>query len=180
MSGTVSESMQGRCWQFGDDILNDGGIMDFEMVRTGVFDPAILGRHCLESLRADFARDSVPGDIIVTGRNFGRGQLHDAGPFAVRARGVGLICVSMSRAFFRLAVSAGLVMIPFAPEIEGRINDGDKLDVNFRSGSIRNLTRNETIQTQPLPDFLWDFVAAGGEMNWLAKKYGTAAGDAHV
>lgn len=170
MSGqTVLERMRGRSWKIGDDVLNDGGIMDFDMVRKGIFDPEILGQHCLASIRPDFARAAAAGDIIVAGRNFGRGQLHDAGPFSIRARKVGLITESMSRAFFRLAISAGLIMIPFAPEIRGKIADGDHLDVNFRSGKIHNLDTGDVIQAQPLPDFLWEFVASGGEMNWLDK-----------
>ena len=31
--------MRGRCWKFGDDILNDGGISSLELVRAGIFDP---------------------------------------------------------------------------------------------------------------------------------------------
>jgi len=165
----VFDRMHGRTWKLGDNVLNDGEIIDFEMVRKGIFDPDVLGQHCLGPIRPDFTREASAGDIIVAGRDFGRGQLHDAGPFAIRARKVGLITESMSRAFFRLAISAGLVMIPFAPEIRGKIQDGDLLNVDFRSGKIHNLGTGEVIQVQPLPDFLWDFVGAGGEMEWLRK-----------
>lgn len=171
----MSDKMRGRAWKFGDGVLNDGGIMDFEMVRKGVFDPEVLGRHCLAAVSPDFAKNAVPGDIIVAGCDFGRGQLHDQGPLSIKARGVGLIAESVTRAFFRLAISSGLVMIPFAPEIKSRVNDGDRLDVDFRSGRIQNLTTGETIRAQPMAEFLWEFIDAGGEKNWLQQHYSAQA-----
>jgi 3-isopropylmalate dehydratase small subunit len=167
--------MKGRAWKFGDNILNDGGIMPLEMTKLGVFEPDKLARHCMIGLDPAFPDKARPGDIIVAGRQFGKGQLHVQGPLGIKGLGVGLITRSVTRNFFRLAVSAGLNMLPFAPQAEAGIDDGDRLEVDFRRGIIDNKTKGTRIEVKPLPDFLWDFMEVGGEKNWIANNYGTPA-----
>jgi 3-isopropylmalate dehydratase small subunit len=167
--------MKGRAWKFGDNILNDGEIMSLEMTKLGEFDPEKLAQHCMIGLDRDFPKKVEPGDIIVAGKQFGKGQLHVQGPLGIKGLGVGLVSSSMTRNFFRLAVSAGLNMLPFAPQAAEGIDDGDQLEIDFRRGTIDNKTRGTRIEVKPLPDFLWDFMAVGGEKNWIAKNYGTAA-----
>jgi 3-isopropylmalate dehydratase small subunit len=167
--------MTGRAWKFGDNILNDGEIMSLEMTKLGVFEPEKLAAHCMVGLDPEFPKKARPGDIIVAGKQFGKGQLHVQGPLGIKGLGVGLISSSMTRNFFRLAVSAGMSMLPFVPAAEEGIDDGDRLEVDFRSGVIANKTRGTEIRTKPLPDFLWEFMQVGGEKNWIAMNYGNRA-----
>jgi 3-isopropylmalate/(R)-2-methylmalate dehydratase small subunit len=166
-------AMKGRAWKFGDNVLNDGGITTLELTRLGVFDPTELGRSCMAGIDPEFPKKAKPGDFIVAGKQFGKGQLHVQGPLGVKGLGVGLITESMTRNFFRLAVSAGVQMLPFVPGASTEIGEGDALDVDFRTGEIRNLTRGTSLRAAPLPDFLWEFIDAGGEKEWLGRKYGT-------
>lgn len=166
----AADVMTGRAWVFGDDILNDGGITTLEMTRQGVFDPALLARSCMAGVDPGFAARAAAGDILVAGRSFGRGQLHVQGPLAIKGLGVGLVCVSMTRSFFRLSVAAGVPMLPYVSGLEDAVSDGDRLEVDFRQGRIRNLSRGTCLAADPLPDFLWQFIAAGGERAWLAQR----------
>ena len=47
---------------------------------------------------------------------------------------------------------------------------GDELEVNFRTGDIKNLTSGELIKTEPLPEFILEINEAGGEKGYLKKK----------
>ena len=168
-------TMSGRAWKFGDNILNDGEIMPIEQTKLGVFDPQKLAQHCMVGLDPDFPKKVKPGDIIFAGKQFGKGQLHVQGPLGIKGLGVGLVTSSLTRNFFRLAVSAGLNMLPFTPDAETAIGDGDQVDVDFRNGVIVNKTRDVKILTKPLPEFLWEFMEFGGEKQWILEKIGKAA-----
>ncbi len=165
--------LKGRCWKFGHDVLNDGGISSLELVRAGIFDPKELAKACMQGVDPEFAQKARPGDIIVAGRNFGKGQLHVQGPLSIKGLGVGLVTESMPRSFFRLCVAAGVLMLPYVPGITDQVNDGDELEVDFERGLIRNHTSGGVVETPPLPDSLLRIVAAGGERAWLATEYGT-------
>jgi 3-isopropylmalate dehydratase small subunit len=165
--------MKGKAWTFGHNVLNDGGVTTLEMTRLGIFEPAELARSCMAAIDRDFPKKVRLGDFIVAGKQFGKGQLHVQGPLAVKGLGVGLITESMTRNFFRLAVSAGVQMLPFVPTALDDIGEGDELDVDFRGGVIANLTRATTIRASAMPDFLWEFIDAGGEKEWLARTYGS-------
>ncbi len=170
MSGDADIAV-GRAWTFGDGVLNDGGITTLEATRKGIFDPAELAASCMAGIDPDFPKKATAGDFIVAGKSFGKGQLHVQGPLAIKGLGVGLLCESMTRSFFRLSVSAGVRMLPFVPDILSQVGDGDTLEVRFREGVIRNRTRGTEIRTAPLPDFLWQFMDAGGERAWLASQF---------
>ncbi len=163
---------KGRCWKFGDDILNDGGISSLELTRAGIFDPRELARACMQGVDPQFAVRARPGDILVAGKNFGKGQLHVQGPLAIKGVGVGLVTESMPRSFFRLAVAAGVPMLPYAAGVTRLVEDGDELEVDFAAGVVRNHRSGAELRTQPLPASLLEIIAAGGERAWLAMKYG--------
>ncbi|MBI1983411.1 MAG: 3-isopropylmalate dehydratase, partial [Acidobacteria bacterium] len=167
--------LQGRAWKFGDNVLNDGQITTLEMLRSGIYDPAKLAAHCMAGIDPEFPKKAKPGDIIVAGRNFGKGQNHITGPLGIKGLGLGVVTESMTRPFFRQSVVAGLLMLPFVRGITEFVNDGDMLVVDFRQGTIENAGTGATLRTDPLPDLVLEFLEAGGEREWLARNFGEAA-----
>lgn len=165
---------RGRAWVFGDNIPNDAGIMTIEMTRRAVYDPATLAQACMCDIDPEFPRKAQPGDFIVAGRNFGRGQLHVQGPLGIKGLGLAVVSESMSRSFFRLSMSVGVAMLPFCPDVRAGVGTGDTLEVDFGRGLVRNLTRRTELQFEPLPGFLLDILAAGGERAWLKQQAGAA------
>ena len=164
---------RGRVWKFGDNILNDGQVTSYEMVKAGIFDPKVLAGSCMTGIDPDFPHKAQPGDIIVAGRNFGKGQNHITGPLAIKGLGLAVVTESMSRPFFRQSVVAGLLMLPFVPDITSRVSQGDILDVDFTSGRITNVTSGEEITCDPLPPMIAGFLEAGGERGWLQQNFGS-------
>ena len=47
---------------------------------------------------------------------------------------------------------------------------GDKVEVNFDTGVITNLTKNETYKAQPFPQFMKDIINAGGLLKSINNK----------
>jgi 3-isopropylmalate dehydratase small subunit len=164
----MSTVLAGRAWKFGDNIDTDQIIPARYLVTS---DPAELGRHCLEDADPDFVRKVKPGDILVGGRNFGCGSSREHAPIAIKAAGVSaVIARSFARIFFRNSINLGLPL--FETEAAARIEEGDALELNPVTGEIRNLTRGETYQAQPLPPFAREILAAGGLMKYVARKKG--------
>jgi 3-isopropylmalate/(R)-2-methylmalate dehydratase small subunit len=158
---------RGRAWVFGDDVLNDGEIMDMEMTRQVVYDPVRLAPLAMAGLDRDFASTAKPGDFIVAGRNFGKGPMHIQGAIALKALDVSVVCESMARSFFRLGVSVGLRAMPFASGIGGFVTNGDEIEVDFVSGQVINHTQGKTQSFSPMPLGVQEIVIAGGEQAWL-------------
>jgi 3-isopropylmalate dehydratase small subunit len=170
--------MKGRGWTFGDDVLNDGGVVPGEMLRKLIVDPKVLAKGCMIQLNPRFPEESRPGDVIFGGRHFGKGQMHVTGPLAIKGSGAGIVTESMTRGFFRLCVTAGVPMIPFAPGVLAIVRDGDAVEVDFTTGLITNHATGKRLQAQPLPGFLWEMIDAGGEREWLKRQAAAeAAGD---
>ena len=160
-------TMKGRAWTFGNDVLNDGGVVPGEMLRKLIVDPKVLATGCMVQLNPRFPQESRPGDVIFGGSHFGKGQMHVTGPLAIKGSGAGLVTESMTRGFFRLCVTAAVPMIPFAPGVLAMVADGDPVEVDFHSGRITNTATGKVMEAKPLPPFLWEMIDAGGEREWL-------------
>lgn len=126
-----------------------------------------LASHCMEDIDADFASTVEPGDIIVAGANFGCGSSREHAPIAIKESGVAcVIAKSFARIFYRNAINIGLPIFECEAASDG-IAAGDEVRVDFDTGVITDLTKNETYQAQPLPPFIQNIVNRGGLLNSL-------------
>ena len=129
--------------------------------------PAALASHCMEDIDQDFASTVEAGDIIVAGPNFGCGSSREHAPLAIKACHVKcIIAPSFARIFYRNAINIGLPIFECEAASDG-IAAGDEVRVDFDTGLITNLTKNETYQAQPLPPFIQNIVNRGGLLNSL-------------
>ena len=157
--------IKGRVHKFGEDINTDDIVAAKYLVST---DAKELGSHCMESIAPDFAKKVKEGDIIVAGKNFGCGSSREHAPLAIKGCGVkAVIAPSFAAIFFRNAINIGLPFLELADT--SKIADGDEVEIDLSSGTIRNLTRGQSYQTAPFPQFLQDLVKEGGLMKYITK-----------
>lgn len=129
-----------------------------------------LASHCMEDIDQDFIHKVRPGDIIVAENNFGCGSSREHAPIAIKASGVScVIAKTFARIFYRNAINIGLAILE-CPEAAERIADGDEVDIDFDSGVITNVTKNETYTAQPFPDFIKEIISQNGLLNSIKKK----------
>ena len=166
----------GRCWRFGDDLASDQLIQPQHVFD---YDPKVLRRHLLEEVRPALAEDAAPGDVLVAGRNFAHGSNHSHPFIAMKDMGLGLICRSIPRGPFRLAVFMGIPLLTVDDRTLDGLGDGDPLDVDFTTGAIVNHRTGERLQGQPLSPFLQEIVAAGGGLTY-ARRLLDAEGTNHA
>ena len=64
------------------------------------------------------------------------------------------------------AINIGLAILECPAASQG-IRDGDEVAVDFDTGVITNVTKNETYQAEPFPAFIQEIISKGGLMNSL-------------
>jgi len=151
---------------FGDDVDTGQIVPNRFIVST---DPDELAEHAFHDYRPSFAGDVEPGDFVVAGENFGSGSSREHAPVALAAAGVSaVVAESFARIFFRNAINLGLPLL-VCPDA-GRVGDGDRVAVDLDSGTVRNLTRDESYEGDALPPFLQSLVESGGLVPYTKAK----------
>ena len=158
---------KGKAHKVGEHIDTDAIIPARFLVTT---DSKKLGENCMSGLEPDWVKRVTPGDIMVAGRNFGCGSSREHAPIAIKASGVScVIAKSFARIFYRNAINIGLAILE-SEEASEKISAGDEIGIDFDSGVITNVTKSETYQAQPFPDFIKDMIAGGGLMASIKAK----------
>ena len=158
---------EGRTWKFGDDVDTDA-IIPASYLNTSV--PGELAKHCMEDADPEFPAKVKPGEIIVAGKNFGCGSSREHAPIAIKAAGLScVIAKSFARIFYRNSINIGLPIFE-CEEAAENISEGDVVKVDAATGTISNLTKEETYQAVPFPGFMQDIINAGGLMPYVAKR----------
>ena len=126
-----------------------------------------LASHCMEDIDKEFVNKVKEGDIMVAGDNFGCGSSREHAPIAIKASGIScVIATTFARIFYRNSINIGLPILE-CPEASQKIEAGDEVSVDFNTGVITNVTKVETYQALPFPEFIKDIMAKGGLMNSL-------------
>jgi 3-isopropylmalate/(R)-2-methylmalate dehydratase small subunit len=156
----------GKVFKYGDNIDTDV-IIPARYLNTS--DHKELASHCMEDLDSDFIKEIKEGDIIVANENFGCGSSREHAPIAIKASGIScVIAASFARIFYRNAINTGLAILE-CPEVYAKVNASDQLSIDFDTGRIANLTKNETYQAQPFPPFIKKIIESGGLLNSIMK-----------
>ncbi|HWP51098.1 MAG TPA: 3-isopropylmalate dehydratase small subunit [Clostridia bacterium] len=131
-----------------------------------------LAAHCMEDIDLEFIKKVSPDDIMVGGYNFGCGSSREHAPIAIKASGIScVIAKTFARIFYRNAINIGLAILE-CEEASNKIQPGDEVTIDFDSGVITNITRNERYQAEPFPEFIKDIINHNGLMNAIAMQEG--------
>ncbi len=126
-----------------------------------------LAAHCMEDIDAEFVNKVNDGDIMVGGANFGCGSSREHAPIAIKESGISCVIAStFARIFYRNAINIGLAILE-CPEASEKIAAGDEVAVDFDTGVITNITKNEEYKAQPFPEFIKEIIASNGLLNSL-------------
>lgn len=152
----------GRVHKYGDNIDTDV-IIPARHLNTA--NHKELASHCMEDIDTEFVHKVKDGDIMVGGWNFGCGSSREHAPIAIKESGIScVIAKTFARIFYRNAINIGLAILE-CEEASDKIQDGDEVAIDFDTGIITNVTRNETYQALPFPDFIKKIIAKGGLLN---------------
>lgn len=129
-----------------------------------IADKKELATHCMEDIDTNFVKVVKDGDVMVGGYNFGCGSSREHAPMVIKESGIScVIAKTFARIFYRNAINIGLAILE-CPEASEKIDSGDEVTIDFDTGVITNLTKGETYQANPFPDFIKKIIQAGGLM----------------
>lgn len=162
--------IKGKAHRFGDDVNTDYIISGRHKFKT--LDMNELSKYVMEDLDPHFVTRLKKGDFLVAGKNFGCGSSREQAPLAIKHAGVAAVLAqSFARIYFRNSINNGLPAIVCDTTL---IEDGDELEVDLEAGVIRNVTRQTSIESSPLPRVMLDILTEGGLVEYM-KKHGRLA-----
>ena len=161
------KAAHGRVFKYGDNVDTDV-IIPARYLNSS--DPKELATHCMEDIDKDFVNNVKSGDIMVANKNFGCGSSREHAPLAIKTAGIScVIAKTFARIFYRNAINIGLPILECEAASEA-IEAGDEVQVDFNTGIITNITKNETYQAEPFPEFIQEIIKAGGLMKSIKNK----------
>lgn len=158
---------KGIVFKYGDNVDTDV-IIPARYLNTSK--PEELAAHCMEDIDKDFVNKVHKGDIMVAEKNFGCGSSREHAPLAIKTAGIScVIAKTFARIFYRNAINIGLPIIE-CEEAAEKIQAGDEVEIDFETGVIKNLSKNEDYKGQPFPEFMQDIIDKGGLVNFIKNK----------
>ena len=157
-------SVKGRVFKYGDNVDTDV-IIPARYLNTS--DAKELAAHCMEDIDINFIKNVQDGDIIVANKNFGCGSSREHAPLAIKTAGVSCVIAStFARIFYRNAINIGLPILE-CDEAVKNIDAGDELEVDFKTGLIKNLTKNQQYQGEGFPEFMQKIIDSDGLIGYI-------------
>ncbi|NFG23454.1 3-isopropylmalate dehydratase small subunit [Clostridium botulinum] len=160
-------NVKGRVFKYGDNVDTDV-IIPARYLNTS--NHKELASHCMEDIDKDFVNNVKDGDIIVANKNFGCGSSREHAPIAIKASGISCVIAStFARIFYRNSINIGLPILECDEAVEN-INNGDELEVDFSTGIIKNLSKNEQYKGEAFPEFMQKIIDNEGLIGYIRNK----------
>ncbi|MFN2379667.1 MAG: aconitase/3-isopropylmalate dehydratase large subunit family protein [Bacteroidales bacterium] len=157
------EIAEGKCRVIMEDNIDTD--MIFHNRYLAITDIKEMGQYTFDNLggHEDFASKAEPGDIIVTGKNFGSGSSRQQAVDCFISLGVSaIIAESFGAIYERNAINAAFPVMTYNDISALGLNDGDRIRVNYRSGEIVNMENGNSIQANPFSEVQIDICRRGG------------------
>lgn len=157
----------GKVFKYGDNVDTDV-IIPARYLNTS--NHKELAAHCMEDIDLDFVKKVQQGDIIVANKNFGCGSSREHAPIAIKEAGISCVIAStFARIFYRNAINIGLPIVECEAAVKA-IEAGDQLEVDFSTGIIKNISKNESYQGEAFPEFMQKIIDNNGLIGYIKSK----------
>ncbi|MDO9537955.1 MAG: 3-isopropylmalate dehydratase [Thermoplasmata archaeon] len=157
---------KGRVWL----LLREGKLIDdidtdmiFHNKYLAITEIAEMGQYAFDNLEGykDFAKKAQPGDIVITGQNFGSGssRQHAVDCF-VALKTVCVAAESFGAIYKRNAINSGFPILTIKNIDLGQVKTGDTVEMDSEAGTIKN-DGKEIGTLEPLSTVQKDILKAG-------------------
>lgn len=166
--------LTGRAWVFDDNVDTDLIYHNKYLAET---DPKQMPQYAFEYYpgQENFAKEARPGDFVVAGKNFGCGSSREHAVYCLEYAGIPCVLAeTCSRIYYRNAINNGYPVL-FVKGLSdaihnGRIKNGDQLEVDLDTGSIRDLTSSQEFHGDAVSDLEHEIMEAGGLFGYMKKQ----------
>ena len=163
----MSTTVRGKVWKFGDNVNTDVMAPGFAMGWSwDELKKVILHIH------PKFTQKAKPGDVIVAGKNWGCGSSRENAPANLKNLGLGcVVAESYGRIYFRNSIALAFPSI-VCHNVSENFDEGDELELELETARVRNLTKGEEFQGEPLSKDMLDIINKGGIIAALQERLG--------
>jgi 3-isopropylmalate dehydratase small subunit len=154
--------LRGRVWVVMKDNIDTD--MIFHNRHLAVTKLEEMGPHAFGNLPGweDFPEKAKPGDIVVTGKNFGAGSSRQQAVDCFKALGISAIVArSFGAIYERNAINAALPIV-VSDLVDMGIEDGEEITIDLAKGTILRHRDEDTIPARPWPDVQVQTYQRGG------------------
>ncbi|MCU0378031.1 MAG: aconitase/3-isopropylmalate dehydratase large subunit family protein [Bacteroidales bacterium] len=155
--------LKGRVWIIERDNIDTD--MIFHNRYLAITDIREMGQYALDNLEGyrNFAKEAKPGDIIITGKNFGSGSSRQQAVDCFISLGVqAIIAHSFGAIYERNAINAAFPVLTYDSLVTIDLKDKDMITVNLITGEVTNERNGLTTNVNPFYDAQYDIYTKGG------------------
>jgi homoaconitate hydratase family protein/3-isopropylmalate dehydratase small subunit len=155
--------LEGRVWLVQKDNIDTD--MIFHNRYLSITDIKEMGQYTFDNLKGfeDFSKKARPGDIIITGKNFGCGSSRQQAVDCFSSLGIqAIIAESFGAIYERNAINAAFPVITCKSLSDTDIVDGDRIKTDVKSGEITNLRTGIILEAEPFSDVQFEIYKKGG------------------
>lgn len=139
--------IEGRVWLIRLDNIDTD--MIYHNRHLAVTDITEMGRYALGNLPGweDFPQKAQPGDIVITGKNFGSGSSRQHAVDCFTALGIqAILAESFGSIYERNAINAGLPVLTYTSLDELELVDRDMVAIDLEGGTITNRRNGKSMK----------------------------------
>ncbi len=139
--------IEGKVWLIGKDNIDTD--MIFHNRYLTITDINEMGQYTFDNLEGwkDFAEKVEPGDIVITGKNFGAGSSRQQAVDCFKSLGVQVILAESYGAIYeRNAINAAFPILTYEDISKLELKQRDNVKIDFEKGIITNLENNKSIE----------------------------------
>ena len=155
--------IEGKVWIIRHDNIDTD--MIFHNRYLAITDIKEMAQYTFDNLKGyeDFAKKAGPGDIVITGKNFGSGSSRQQAVDCFISLGIqAVLAESFGVIYERNAINAAFPILAYTSVAEAEITDGDTVRIDFKSGIITNLRNNKTDRANPFNEVQTEIYNKGG------------------
>jgi 3-isopropylmalate/(R)-2-methylmalate dehydratase large subunit len=163
LSDQKPSSLEGKVWLIQKDNIDTDMIFHNKYLATT--DITEMGQFTFDNLKGheDFAKKAGAGDIVIAGKNFGSGSSRQQAVDCFISLGIsGIIAESFGAIYERNAINAAFPVIVCKTLIDLDIMNGDKLNVDIKTGAVTNLRNKKTTMAEPFSEVQYTIYQRGG------------------
>ncbi len=155
--------IEGKVWLIGKDNIDTD--MIFHNRYLTITEINEMGQYTFDNLEGwkDFAEKVEPGDIVITGKNFGAGSSRQQAVDCFKSLGVQVILAESFGAIYeRNAINAAFPILTYKDISSLELKQRDKIKIDFEKGILTNLENNKSVEIDKFSSVQMEIFKKGG------------------
>jgi 3-isopropylmalate dehydratase small subunit len=155
--------IEGRAWIINRDNIDTD--MIFHNRYLSITEIKEMGQYTFDNLIGfeDFAKKALPGDIVLTGKNFGSGSSRQQAVDCFVSLGIqAIVAESFGAIYERNAVNAAFPILTCRNISGSDVTEGDRIRINLQNGELTNLRTGNSIPAEPFSEVQFEIYKNGG------------------